>query len=144
MEFSPRRRVGRSKRGGALRYGTAAVEFALVAPCFFMIVFGMIELGRAIMIQQVLINASRVGARQAAMLSSSQADVVAAVTDYLTGVGVSGVTTTVTPDPGPAEGGTSITVTTAVEFASVTWLPSPWFMGGKNLTSSAVMRKEGF
>ena len=51
--------------------GVAAVEFAIVAPIFFMLVIGIIEVGRAIMVQQVLINASRVGARRAVMLSSS-------------------------------------------------------------------------
>lgn len=104
----------------------------------------MIELGRAIMVQQVLVNAARIGARQAVMLTSSQTQVVHAVGDYTAGVGVSGVATTVTPDPATAAAGTAITVATSVSFANVSWLPAPWFMGGKTLTSTAVMRKEGF
>ncbi len=43
------------------RRGTAAVEFALVAPVFFLLVFGMIEYGRMVMVQQVITNASREG-----------------------------------------------------------------------------------
>jgi Flp pilus assembly protein TadG len=39
-------------------------EFAVVAPVFFLMVVGFLEFGRALMVQQVLINASRVGARQ--------------------------------------------------------------------------------
>ncbi len=126
------------------RCGAAAVEFALVAPIFFMLVIGMIEVGRAIMVQQMLINASRVGARSAVMLSSSEEAVVSAVNDYVTGVGVTGVTTTVSPDPAVAEAGEAVTVGTSVDFANVSWLPTPWFMGGKTLTASSVMRKEGF
>ena len=36
------------------RRGAAAVEFAIVAPVFFLLVFGMIEYGRMVMVQQVL------------------------------------------------------------------------------------------
>ena len=39
------------------RRGTAAVEFALVAPVFFLLVFGMIEYGRMVMVQHVITNA---------------------------------------------------------------------------------------
>jgi Flp pilus assembly protein TadG len=133
-----------SRRPAKRRRGAAAVEFAIVAPVFFMLVVGMIEIGRAIMVQQVLINASRVGARQAAMLSSSEDAVIDAVEDYFEGVGMSDVSTTVSPDPATAAAGTAITVDTSVSFADVSWLPAPWFMGGKTLTSSSVMRKEGF
>ncbi len=41
------------------RRGAAAVEFAIVAPVFFLLVFGMIEYGRMVMVQQVITNASR-------------------------------------------------------------------------------------
>ena len=40
---------------------------------FFLMVFGMIEFGRAIMVQQVLTNASREGAR-VAVLGLADAD----------------------------------------------------------------------
>ncbi len=39
------------------------VEFAIVAPIFFLLIFGMIEFGRVVMVQQLLTNASREGAR---------------------------------------------------------------------------------
>jgi Flp pilus assembly protein TadG len=138
-----RRKFGR-RRGRTVSRGVAAVVFAIVAPIFFMLVIGIIEVGRAIMVQQVLINASRVGARRAAMLSSTEEDVLDAVTEFAAGVGVNSVTASVTPDPETAEGGTALTVSTTVSYANVSWLPTPWFMAGKTLTSSAVMRKEGF
>ena len=49
------------------RRGAAAVEFAVVAPIFLLLVFGMIEYGRMVMVQQVLTNASREGARCAVL-----------------------------------------------------------------------------
>ena len=46
-----------AKRGQRVsRRGVAAVEFALVAPVFFLVVLGIIEFGRMAMVQQVLAN----------------------------------------------------------------------------------------
>jgi Flp pilus assembly protein TadG len=126
------------------RRGVAAVEFAVVAPIFFMLVIGIIEIGRAMMVQQVLINASRVGARRAITLSSSEQAVIDAVTEYTAGVGVEGVSVAVAPNPATAAAGTSVTVDVEIDYSEVSWLPAPWFMGGKQLSASSVMRKEGF
>lgn len=67
------------------RRGAAAVEFAVVAPVFFLMIFGMIELGRMIMVQQILTNASREGARLAVLDGTASSDVKTAVAKYLTG-----------------------------------------------------------
>jgi Flp pilus assembly protein TadG len=129
---------------GVRRSGVAAVEFAIVAPIFFLLVMGIIEVGRALMVQQVLINASRVGARRAVMLSSTEAEAVSAAEQYAAGVGISGVAVEVTPDPSTAGAGDAVTVDVSISYGAVSWLPSPWFMGGKTLSSASVMRKEGF
>lgn len=128
----------------ANRCGAAAVEFAIVAPVFFLLVIGMIEVGRAMMVQQVLINASRVGARQAATAGATSSAVQTAVKDYATSVAVPSVSVSVSPDPAAAKSGDTVTVTTSVNYSNVSWLASPWFLGGKTLTSSSKMRKEGF
>jgi Flp pilus assembly protein TadG len=111
---------------------------------FFLLVIGMIEIGRALMVQQMLINASRVGARRAAMLSSTEAAVTSAVNEYASSVGMSGLTVTVSPDPETAEAGTAITVGASVNFNNVNWLPGAKWLGGRTLASTSVMRKEGF
>jgi Flp pilus assembly protein TadG len=126
------------------RRGVAATEFAIVAPVFFLMVIGFIEFGRALMVQQVLINASRVGARQASTTGATAAQVQAAVQAYTSGVAINGVTVTVTPDPAAAVAGTAITVNTSVPFSNVSWMRSAWFLGGKTLRASSQMRKEGF
>jgi Flp pilus assembly protein TadG len=127
-----------------LRLGAAATEFAIVAPVFFMMIIGFLEFGRALMVQQVLINASRVGARQAITTGATTTEVESAVADYTAGVTVDGVNVSVSPDPSSAAPGTAITVTTSVPFSEVSWLASPWFLEGKTLTASSQMRKEGF
>lgn len=126
------------------RRGAAVTEFAFVAPVFFMMVIGFIEFGRALMVQQVLINASRVGARQASTTGATTAQVQSAVQAYTTAVTVNGVSVTVTPDPATAVAGTTVTVNTSVPFGSVSWMGTPWFLGGKTLKASSQMRKEGF
>lgn len=49
--------------------GQGMVEFALVAPIFFMLVFGLFNFSWMIFQQQSVINAARSGARDAALLS---------------------------------------------------------------------------
>lgn len=119
-------------------------EFAIVAPVFFLMIIGFLEFGRALMVQQVLINASRVGARQASITGATMAEVQAAVEDYAEGVAVPGVAVAISPDPSSAAAGTTITVTASVAFSDVSWMTSPWFLGNKTLTASSQMRKEGF
>ncbi|MGI9456448.1 MAG: TadE/TadG family type IV pilus assembly protein [Aeoliella sp.] len=131
-------------KSGHNRQGAAAVEFAIIAPIFFMLAIGFMELGRGLMVQQVLTNASRVGAREAISLHTSQSQVVTAATDYATGVSVSGVTAVVSPDPAGASAGDQITVTVSVPYENISWVPAPWFMGETTLQAESVMRKEGF
>jgi Flp pilus assembly protein TadG len=134
------RRLGmRSARAGA-----AVTEFAIVAPVFFLMIIGFIEFGRALMVQQVLINASRVGARQAITTAATTTNVQTAVEEYTASIAVPGVEVSVTPNPSSASPGTTITVTTSVPFSEVSWMASPWFLSGTTLTASSKMRKEGF
>ncbi len=128
------------------RQGAAAVEFALVAPLFFLMVFGMIEFGRAIMVQQVLTNASREGARIAVLDSPTPTAglVQATVTNYLQNAGIAGATiTTIPAEPTSAGYGDPVTVTVRIPFANVSWLPAPMFLNSNaQLSASTVMRRE--
>ncbi|HZN33068.1 MAG TPA: TadE/TadG family type IV pilus assembly protein [Pirellulaceae bacterium] len=131
-------RIFRRKRRAA-----AAVEFAIVAPVFFLLVFGMIEYGRMVMVQQVLTNASREGARVAVLDGATVATVQTRVNDYLAAGSITGATITVAPNPlSGAEFGDPVTVTVSIGFNQVSWLPSPMYLGGKTMTASTVMRRE--
>ncbi len=127
------------------RRGASAVEFAIVAPVFFLLVFGMIEFGRMCMVQQLLTNASREGARQAVLDGTTSDQVKDVVQNYLSNaaVPVARENITVTPDPTTADSGQPVTVTVGVNFTDVSWLPGAFFLGGTRLESSAVMRREG-
>jgi Flp pilus assembly protein TadG len=116
-----------------------------VAPIFVLFVFGMIEYGRMVMVQQVLTNASREGARLAVLDGATQTEVLDAVVDYCTASRVPLDTTNVTltpSDPATATFGEPVTVEIGVPFSDVSWLPSPMYLGATQLNAVSVMRKE--
>jgi Flp pilus assembly protein TadG len=121
------------------------VEFAIVAPVFVLFVFGMIEYGRMVMVQQILTNASREGARVAVLEGASAADIEAAIIEYCEAghVPVTADNVTIDPeDPADAAYGDPVSVTVGVAFQNVSWLPSPMYLGAAELSASSVMRKE--
>lgn len=133
----------RSHRSTNCRRGAAVVEFAIVAPIFFMVVLGIIEFGRMAMVQQVLTNASREGARIAVLDGATSAGVSTRVNNYLSSASISGATITLTPNPpSSATYGQPVSVAVSVPFGSVSWLPAPAFIGNQTLTAESVMRRE--
>jgi Flp pilus assembly protein TadG len=127
------------------RRGASAVEFAIVAPIFVLFVFGMIEYGRMVMVQQVLTNATREGARLAVLDGATRDEILDAVVDYCSSsrVGIDTSNVTLTPnDPDTAEFGDPVTVSIGVPFSDVSWLPSPMYLGATQLNATSVMRKE--
>jgi Flp pilus assembly protein TadG len=128
----------------SLRRGAAIVEFAVIAPIFLTLVGGMIELGRAIVVVQILTNASREGSRIAGYdTTTSSSTVTSAVNTFLTNEGINGATTAVTPSSlSSVADGTQVSVTVSIPYSSVSWLPKPFFLGGKTLTATTVMCRE--
>lgn len=127
------------------RTAASVVEFAIVAPLFFLLIFGMIEYGRMVMVQQVITNASREGARRAVLEGAITGEVVQAVEDFLNSGAVSAQAAeiTVTPDPPASAGhGQPVSVSVSIPFSDVSWLPSPMYLGGTTLEARTVMRRE--
>lgn len=95
------------------------------------------------MVQQILTNAAREGARQAIVENAVAADVVTSVTSYLSSTTVDGVTVTVDPTSLQTVGfGDEVTVTVTVPYDQVSWLPVSSFVSGKILTGESMMRGE--
>ena len=127
------------------RRGAAAVEFAVVAPVFFLLVFGMIEYGRMVMVQQIIVNSAREGCRAAVLDGSTSSGVKSTVVTAMASGNITITTSNVTinpPSPADAEFGDPVTVTVTVPFNQVSWLPSPMYLGGKSMTASTTMRRE--
>jgi Flp pilus assembly protein TadG len=112
----------------------------------------MIEFGRAIMVQQILTNASREGARRAVLDGSTTTDVNSFLTDatngYLPKSGITGATVTISNsagvqvEPSTITYGQPVTVKVQVAFSKVSWLPSPLFFKASTLQATTVMRRE--
>jgi Flp pilus assembly protein TadG len=115
----------------------------VVAPVFFLLVFGMIEYGRMVMVQQLLTNAAREGARVGVLDNSTATEVNTAVQNYLTAANINSPTIACNPsNPSSAGYGQPVTVTVSIPFSQVSWLPSPMFLGGTTMTASSAMRRE--
>lgn len=92
-------------RSRRLQRSQALIEFALVSPVLLLLLFGVIDLGRAIFYYDTLNHAAREGARAAVRASNqlpTNADVLTAVSAQMLGVPVTapcpqGPVTTATP-----------------------------------------------
>ncbi|MEN0111963.1 MAG: TadE family protein [Planctomycetota bacterium] len=133
----------RRGRSALVRRGASAVEFAIVAPVFFLVVLGIIEFGRMVMVQQVITNAAREGARIAVLDSATTARVTQRVNDYLSAASLPAAAVTVTPSPPTSAGfDEPVNVQVRIPFSAVSALSRPFMSGATVLTAESVMRRE--
>ncbi|MHC4876134.1 MAG: TadE/TadG family type IV pilus assembly protein [Planctomycetota bacterium] len=139
----------------ARRRGAAVLEMALVLPIFFMVVLGIVEFGRAMMVGQMVTNAAREATRLAIVDGSTNSSVEGWIDEFLeSSIGVTAAdvdtTITVTAAPGNDDPGNEIgnaqsrdlvTVAIAVPFDKVSYLPGN-YLKGKSLTAQSAMRHE--
>lgn len=126
------------------RQGAAVVEFAVVAPLMILLTMGMMEMGRVVMVKQLLVNASREGARLAVLPEATTTEVQNAVEQELQASSINGATITLTPTViESAPPGAPITIAISIPAADVSWIPKPMFTFSNTLSSSTTMRREG-
>lgn len=119
-----------------------------MAPVLFAMVLGMIEIGRACMVTELLTEAARLACRQSVLEGTSATTVQNTATDYLTSVGINGETASVIVNDQPigstnlqtVPAYTEITVVVTVPTSSVTWVPMLFVKG--NLSGQYTMRRE--
>jgi Flp pilus assembly protein TadG len=124
------------------RRGAAAVEFAVVSPLLLLLILGLLEFGRMVMVQQVITNASREGARHAITRRATSGSVTEICQHALKHAAVKHATVSVNPDPATAPPGTLITVRTSADYLANSWLPGSGFFRGTRLSNEVAMRKE--
>jgi len=138
-----RARCLESMRG---RAGASVVEFAIVVPVFFAFIIGIIEVGRGMMVNHLLLNAAREGCRTGVLSGKTTSDITGRVSSVLSTQGVSGITTTVTVNSQSVDASTAvsndeISVTVSVPVANVTWVPGMHFLSG-TLRGKYSLRRE--
>jgi hypothetical protein len=137
------------------RSGAAVVEMALILPIFFMVVLGIVEFGRAMMVGQLLPNAARHGARTAIVEGSTNVEVETTIEDFLAeSLGVSpaevAITITIIPAPGNDDPANDLSasgskdlckVLVEIPYNDVSYIPAS-YLGGKVLKGFSSMRHE--
>jgi Flp pilus assembly protein TadG len=88
--------MNRRRRRGAGDRGAAAVEFALLLPLLLLIVFGLIDFGRALNAQITLTQAAREGARLDALGRYTTSQICTRVVTAATGLSLTCSNVTVT------------------------------------------------
>ena len=112
----------KESREWANQKGQALVELALILPLLFLLVFGIIEFGRALYIKNAISNAAREGARRAAVTAPWTTAQTDALKDYVKStiqVDQTGIVITISSSPNspPLSGqGDSVTVNVALPF----------------------------
>ncbi|MEO1994856.1 MAG: TadE/TadG family type IV pilus assembly protein [Planctomycetaceae bacterium] len=137
------------------RRGASLVEFAFVLPVFLLIVLGIIEFGRAMMVSQLLTHAARESARASTLEGATNNSITALALNLLESSGnieeddVT-VTISVTPAPGNSDPNNEVANATAgdlcqiqiyVPFSEVAYIPGN-YLGGKLLRAACTMRRE--
>lgn len=136
----------RHKKVAINRRGTAAVEFAVVAPLLVFMLIGLWEVGRIVEIQQLLVNAVREGGRQASTGVKTSDQVKQIVVNYLQQYGMTSVTTSdvtvtnLTTAANPPDAATQLDqfrVSITISFDSYRWVVLKHVSNVSTLTASA-------
>ena len=133
-----------NRRTAALRHrsrgGAATIEFAIVAPIFFLLILGLVQFAGLLMSKNVLTGAARDGSRVAALPGTiSTGTVIAHVEESLSrgGIDPSLVSVVVTPAAlANLNTGDEITVTLSAALCDMTWI---WAIDLPDITMSAQM-----
>ena len=126
---------------------------AVVAPVFLLIVWGIIEFGRAMMAAQLVTVVSREGARLGSLDGTTNSDIELLVDDMLVNtlrVSAADITTTITVTPAPgnddpanvvfnAQSGDRVKVKVQIPYQKVNVFPTLW-LTGTNLSAEMSMR----
>jgi Flp pilus assembly protein TadG len=122
-------------------HGQSMVEFALMLPVLLLLVFGFLDLGRAVYSQSVVANAAREGARAAVIHDSSNADIRTAVKANAIGIAVADADITINPGVRRVSG-QQVSVQVTTRFYAITPFVTQLMNGGAgylDLASTAIM-----
>jgi Flp pilus assembly protein TadG len=126
--------------------GASIVELAFVAPVVFVLVLGIFEVGRGLLVIHLLNNAAQAGCRAGIVEGQSTANIRSVVTRTLTQGGINGEAATVlvndgSTDAATAQAGDEITVKVRVPISAISWVPKAQFFSG-SLQGQYPMRRD--
>jgi hypothetical protein len=142
------------------RRAAAVAEFAIVAPILGLVLMGMIELSRGILVKVALSDAARAGCRAGIQRNKANADIIQYCTDVMKyngfptfnpgTVGSVSITVTkpdgVTPDNNnetlDAPAGDYVFVQVGIPVSATTWVPQVFLRQGSLESETIVMMKQ--
>ena len=132
------------------RRAIAAVEFAVLAPFLFTLATGAFEVGRGVMVRQILTDAARKACRTGALPGEANSNITSDVNDILTDNSVPTSAATITilvngnsVDASTAKQGDQVSVKVAVPFNKVSWTPLFFFTNTSVESETLVMMRQG-
>ena len=135
-------------RSSKFRNGATAVEMAVVAPLFFLLIIGLVEFVRMGMVKQSLTDAARAGCRTAVLVGTSTDQVAeTTVRNYLqSSISDSQDVTMCRVSISPSNlagmaSGVDITTKVEVNYSDVSWLV-PSFLETTVLRGESTMKRE--
>lgn len=127
--------------------GAALVEFTILMPVFFLLLFGMVEFGSMLWLQNNMTNAAREGLRTATVRGDTMANARAMACQCLAGAGQIFTITSTDQCPGNQDATMTVTVPTAnaslfnafFQLSSGSLTSSAW---NGTMTANVTMRRE--
>ena len=133
----------RNKTKNRSRLGAAAVEFAAIAPLMLLFTFGLVELGRLMLVKQSATHATREGARIAIRPTATNAEVLERVNEELALFNITdAVVETVPPSIEDIEPGTVVKVTITIDSEANSWVPGFFEWAVPDMVVESSMRRE--
>lgn len=122
------------------RIGATTVEFAIVSPIFFLIVFTMFEFARLNVIRHTADNAAYEAARTAIVPGATAAEATAKANELLSILGTRGANITVSPSV-ISENTPEVTIEIDIPMGQNGWV-APKFTSGRTLHAESTLRTE--
>ena len=129
-----------ARRRAADRRGATAVEFALVAPAFFLVLFAMFEFSRLNVLRHTADNAAYEAARVAMVPGATTADATDAAAQLLAIIGARGASITIDPSVITTDTD-AVTVSIDIPLDQNGWVV-PRFTSGRQINARSTLRTE--
>ncbi len=139
----------RRRRSKFVRRGIAATEFAVIAPFLGILILGMFELARGIMVKQMLNDAARRACRVAIQPQKANSDVTSEINNILSDNGIPTADATITvqvngatANCNTAKQNDKVSVKVAIPTSDTFWISSHWLSSSSIMSDAVTMLRQ--
>lgn len=123
--------------------GVTAVEFAIIIPVFFTVVFALFEFGHYLILRDTATEAAREAARTAMAWGGTTSDAKAKANAVLATIGAENAAVTFSPAT-ITDGTTQVTVDVAIPFSDNSVFLPPIFIENATIRGTCTLACEGY